>query len=82
MEPEARPVPSVPIQVPMQAQLAPYPHVQNVQLVPCLCPVSQDNAYEQPAYENVYINPNYQVPVPVPQHIAQQNVPPHQPQKP
>lgn len=41
------PIPSIPVQVPLQAQLAPAPAVHNVQLVPCLCPVSQDIEYEK-----------------------------------
>lgn len=84
VEQDNRPVPSVPIQVPLQAQFAPYSNLQNVQLVPCLCPVSQENFQEQQVpYETVYFNPNYQVPPP-PQHHPQQNMqtPPHQPQKP
>ncbi|XP_066148595.1 uncharacterized protein [Euwallacea fornicatus] len=36
---------SIPLQVPLPAQLAPSA-VQNVQLVPCLCPVSQEYSYE------------------------------------
>lgn len=80
MDPEGRPLPTVPIQVPLQAQLAPYPQVQNVQLVPCLCPVSQENIYDQQVpHENMYFNPNYQVPPS--HHHLQQNVP-QQPQKP
>jgi hypothetical protein len=39
-------VPSIPVQVPLQAQLAPAA-VHNVQLVPCLCPVSQDFEYDK-----------------------------------
>ncbi|XP_065160038.1 uncharacterized protein [Atheta coriaria] len=37
-----QPIPSIPIQVPLQAQFSPAPGIHNVQLVPCLCPVSQD----------------------------------------
>ncbi|XP_074038429.1 uncharacterized protein [Leptinotarsa decemlineata] len=51
-------VPSVPVQlplqVPLQAQLAPVPNLQHVQLVPCLCPVSQDYPYSGQPQENVY----------------------------
>ncbi|KAG5888776.1 hypothetical protein JTB14_021519 [Gonioctena quinquepunctata] len=48
-DPRGGNIPSVPVQVPLQAQLGPFPNVHNVQLVPCLCPVSQDYAYgEQP----------------------------------
>lgn len=35
-------IPAVPIQLPLQAQLSPVPSIQNVQLVPCLCPISQE----------------------------------------
>lgn len=48
-------LPSVPVQVPLQAQLSAQPSVQNVQLVPCLCPISTD--YEPPKPENFYANP-------------------------
>ncbi|KAL1517965.1 hypothetical protein ABEB36_001659 [Hypothenemus hampei] len=36
---------SFPLQVPLPSPLSPAA-VQNVQLVPCLCPVSQEYAYE------------------------------------
>ncbi|XP_076263747.1 uncharacterized protein LOC143198434 [Rhynchophorus ferrugineus] len=39
------PLPYVPLQVPIPAQLAPAT-IQNVQLVPCLCPVNQEYPYE------------------------------------
>ncbi|XP_030762626.1 uncharacterized protein LOC115887348 [Sitophilus oryzae] len=39
------PLPYVPLQVPLPAHLAPAT-VQNVQLVPCLCPVSQEYSYD------------------------------------
>ncbi|XP_044766439.1 uncharacterized protein LOC123322559 [Coccinella septempunctata] len=48
-------LPAVPVQVPLQAQLSPHPSVQNVQLVPCLCPISTD--YEQVKPENYYLTP-------------------------
>lgn len=47
------PVPAIPIQVPLQAQLSPTPSVQNVQLVPCLCPVSPDFEYDKE--QNLYL---------------------------
>ncbi|KAJ8971912.1 hypothetical protein NQ314_000483 [Rhamnusium bicolor] len=51
-------IPSVPVQVPLQAQLAPISNIHNVQLVPCLCPVSQDYAYDnqQIQQENFFVN--------------------------
>lgn len=35
-------VPAIPVQVPLRAHLSPST-IQNVQLVPCLCPISPDN---------------------------------------
>ncbi|KAL3275951.1 hypothetical protein HHI36_020685 [Cryptolaemus montrouzieri] len=49
-------IPAVPMQVPLQAQLAPQPTIQNVQLVPCLCPISNDFDYDKPQQENVFLN--------------------------
>ncbi|XP_044733403.1 uncharacterized protein LOC123296007 [Chrysoperla carnea] len=40
---QSQSIPAIPIQVPLQAQLTPQPNLQNVQLVPCLCPISQDD---------------------------------------
>ncbi|XP_063915077.1 uncharacterized protein LOC135131333 [Zophobas morio] len=53
--PVAVSVPSIPVQVPLQAQLAPAA-VHNVQLVPCLCPVSQDFEYDKVPQEYVVTN--------------------------
>ncbi|XP_018572231.1 uncharacterized protein LOC108911717 [Anoplophora glabripennis] len=66
---ERQQVPSVPIQVPLQAQFAPLPGVHNVQLVPCLCPVSQDYPYDQTQTENIYVSA-----VPVQQIPSQQQL--------
>ncbi|XP_044270053.1 uncharacterized protein LOC123014835 [Tribolium madens] len=44
------PIPAIPVQVPLQAQLTPAT-VHNVQLVPCLCPVSQDYELEKNSQE-------------------------------
>ncbi|KAJ8935870.1 hypothetical protein NQ318_019454 [Aromia moschata] len=60
------PIPSVPIQVPLSAQLSAIPNVQNVQLVPCLCPLSEYPYDNRPVpQENVYL--------PI-QHVQQQPV--------
>lgn len=40
-------VPAIPIQMPLQAQLAHMPNIHNVQLVPCLCPVTPED-FEKP----------------------------------
>lgn len=53
-------IPAIPIQVPLQAQFGPTPNIQNVQLVPCLCPVSQDLEYEQKPQEATFIAQNVQ----------------------
>ncbi|GLV33839.1 hypothetical protein CBL_11276 [Carabus blaptoides fortunei] len=45
-------LPAIPIQVPLQAQLAPAPNIHNVQLVPCLCPVTQEELDKAP--DNIY----------------------------
>lgn len=58
-EAERRRIPAVPIQMPLQAQLSPHSNVHNVQLVPCLCPVSTDGIYEpQQSQESYYVGPN------------------------
>ncbi|GJQ79471.1 hypothetical protein Trydic_g16324 [Trypoxylus dichotomus] len=46
------PIPAIPIQVPLQAQLSPTANIHNVQLVPCLCPVSPDFEYDKE--QNLY----------------------------
>ncbi|XP_050298342.1 uncharacterized protein LOC126737470 [Anthonomus grandis grandis] len=43
--PSAPPIYTVPFPVPLPAQLSPA-SVQNVQLVPCLCPITQEYPYE------------------------------------
>ncbi|KAJ8969574.1 hypothetical protein NQ317_005902 [Molorchus minor] len=51
-------IPSMPVQVPLHAHLTPASNIQNVQLVPCLCPVSQDYFYDSrrpPQQENVFV---------------------------
>lgn len=48
-------IPAIPIQVPLQAQLAPS-NIHNVQLVPCLCPVSHEYDYDNKVQENIYTN--------------------------
>ncbi|XP_022902141.2 uncharacterized protein [Onthophagus taurus] len=40
-------VPAIPIQVPLSAQFSPIQNLHNVQLVPCLCPVSPNVEYEK-----------------------------------
>lgn len=42
------PIPTVPIQVPLQATFLPS-NLHNVQLVPCLCPVAEDYEYDPQA---------------------------------
>ncbi|KAK9880869.1 hypothetical protein WA026_013196 [Henosepilachna vigintioctopunctata] len=59
-------LPSVPMQVPLQAQLAPQPTIRNVQLVPCLCPVSSDIDYDKSQQENVFASPTH---IPVPNNV-------------
>ncbi|KAK9703277.1 hypothetical protein QE152_g29414 [Popillia japonica] len=46
------PIPAIPIQVPLQAQLSSSSNIHNVQLVPCLCPVSPDLEFDKE--HNVY----------------------------
>ncbi|XP_019866075.1 uncharacterized protein LOC109595211 [Aethina tumida] len=56
------PVPTVPVQVPLQAQFTPT-GIRNVQLVPCLCPVSQeypDGGDKATTVDNFYANLPYQ----------------------
>ncbi|KAF5299657.1 hypothetical protein FQA39_LY11452 [Lamprigera yunnana] len=50
-------MPSIPIQVPLQASLSAIPNVQNVQLVPCICPIQQDFDYEKQLenINNIYL---------------------------
>lgn len=48
-------IPAIPIQVPLQAQFSQAPNVHNVQLVPCLCPVTQEFEYEAKPQETTYI---------------------------
>lgn len=58
------PVPTVPVQVPLQAQFTPT-GIRNVQLVPCLCPVSQeypDGGDKATTVDNFYANLPYQPP--------------------
>lgn len=38
-------IPTVPIQVPLQATFLPS-NIHNVQLVPCLCPIAEDYEYD------------------------------------
>ncbi|KAH1004150.1 uncharacterized protein LOC109536203 [Dendroctonus ponderosae] len=48
---------TIPLQVPLPAQLSPAA-VQNVQLVPCLCPVNQEYSYENsPEYATRKLQP-------------------------
>ncbi|XP_031357128.1 uncharacterized protein LOC116181040 [Photinus pyralis] len=51
------PLPAIPIQMPLHASLSPTPNVQNVQLVPCICPISSDVEYDK-SIENAaaYVN--------------------------
>lgn len=49
-------IPAIPIQMPLQAQLEPLIGVHNVQLVPCLCPVSPDIEYEKLQDTNTFVN--------------------------
>ncbi|VEN45581.1 unnamed protein product [Callosobruchus maculatus] len=41
-------IPAVPMQVPLQAQFQPISNIHNVQLVPCLCPVTNEPQYSEP----------------------------------
>lgn len=50
-------IPAIPIQVPLQAQFSPAANVHNVQLVPCLCPVSQEFEYDSKPQETTFISP-------------------------
>lgn len=50
-------IPAIPIQVPLQASFGSSPNIQNVQLVPCLCPVVEDYDYNK-QQETIYIGPN------------------------
>ncbi|KAK5640249.1 hypothetical protein RI129_011060 [Pyrocoelia pectoralis] len=50
------PLPAIPIQMPLQASLSPTPNLQNVQLVPCICPISSDIEYEKPIEGVAYVN--------------------------
>ncbi|VEN45582.1 unnamed protein product [Callosobruchus maculatus] len=36
------------MQVPLQAQFQPISNIHNVQLVPCLCPVTNEPQYSEP----------------------------------
>ncbi|KAK4873079.1 hypothetical protein RN001_015108 [Aquatica leii] len=57
---EPVPVPAIPIQMPLQASLSPMPNIQNVQLVPCVCPIQSDFEYDKPIEtNNVYVTPKY-----------------------
>ncbi|KAF2898271.1 hypothetical protein ILUMI_07912 [Ignelater luminosus] len=52
-------VPAIPIQVPLQAQLSPMSNIHNVELVPCLCPISSNMDNERPQESSVYDNLHY-----------------------
>ncbi|KAF5290663.1 hypothetical protein FQR65_LT01953 [Abscondita terminalis] len=62
-EEESVPVPAIPIQMPLQASLSPIPNLQNVQLVPCVCPIQPEFEYDKPIdsnnnKNNIYVAPH------------------------